>query len=131
MNITLKIEAPELAKSLQALADALTAKPLPVNKVADSKPEKQKGADQKADAVQKEPEKEAAKPEPESEPAPKADKEETQAIDITLVRQKLAEKSQEGKQAEIKKLFANYGAKKLTEIPKEHYAELLEKAEQL
>lgn len=131
MNITLKIEAPELAKSIQALADALTAKPLPVNKVADSKPKKQEVMDQKADAVQKAPEKEAVKPEPESEPAPKADKEETQAIDITVVRQKLAEKSQEGKQAEIKKLFANYGAKKLTEIPKEHYAELLEKAEQL
>ncbi|ASB66400.1 hypothetical protein NNG64_13310 [Bacillus siamensis] len=131
MNITLKIEAPELAKSIQALADALTTKPLPVNKVADSKPKKQEAADQKADAIQKAPEKGAVKPEPESEPAPKADKEETQAIDITVVRQKLAEKSQEGKQAEIKKLFANYGAKKLTEIPKEHYAELLEKAEQL
>lgn len=131
MNITLKIEAPELAKSLQALADALSASPLTVNKAAEVKVEKEKPAEKKPVEVKKESEKEAAKPEAKSEPAPKADKEETQEIDIKVVRQKLAEKSQEGKQAEIKQLFAKYGAKKLTEVPKEHYAELLELAEQL
>ncbi|MEC0322665.1 hypothetical protein P8791_15780 [Bacillus subtilis] len=125
MNITLKIEAPELAKSLQALADALSASPLSVNKAAEAMVEKEKPAEKKPVEVKKEPEK------PETEANQKVVQEGAPKIDITVVRQKLAEKSQEGKQAEIKKLFANYGAKKLTEIPKEHYAELLEKAEQL
>ncbi|MFC8958379.1 hypothetical protein ACFTXL_01675 [Bacillus subtilis] len=125
MNITLKIEAPELAKSLQALADALSASPLSVNKAAEAMVEKEKPAEKKPVEVKKEPAK------PETEANQKAAQEDTQEIDIKVVRQKLAEKSQEGKQAEIKQLFAKYGAKKLTEVPKEHYAELLELAEQL
>ncbi|MCY9086430.1 hypothetical protein MOE53_06340, partial [Bacillus inaquosorum] len=68
---------------------------------------------------------------PETEANQKVVQEGAPKIDIKVVRQKLAEKSQEGKQAEIKQLFAKYGAKKLTEVPKEHYAELLELAEQL
>ncbi|CAI6293067.1 hypothetical protein [Bacillus subtilis] len=125
MNITLKIEAPELAKSLQALADALSDSPLSVNKAAEVKAEKEKPAEKKPVEVKKEPEK------PETEANQKVVQEGAPKIDIKVVRQKLAEKSQEGKQAEIKQLFAKYGAKKLTEVPKEHYAELLELAEQL
>ncbi|RCK10966.1 hypothetical protein DT075_27660 [Bacillus licheniformis] len=39
--------------------------------------------------------------------------------------------AQEGKQAEVKKLFAKFGAKKLSEVPSEKYAELLKHAEAL
>lgn len=135
MNITLKIEAPELAKSLQALAEALAANSLSIYKVDESEPEKQEDADQKADAAIVKPlplyKVDESKPKKQEAAAQKDDIEETQVIDIKVVRQKLAEKSQEGKQAEIKQLFAKYGAKKLTEVPKEHYAELLELAEQL
>jgi hypothetical protein len=53
--------------------------------------------------------------------------------DITLeaVRGKLASLSQNGKQAEVKALITEFGANKLSEIPKEKYPELLKKAEVL
>lgn len=47
------------------------------------------------------------------------------------VRVKLAEISQKGKQKEIKELIKSFGVDKLSDIPSEKYAELLEKAEAL
>jgi hypothetical protein len=57
-----------------------------------------------------------------------------QAIkEITLeeVRAKLAALSQDGKQAQVKALITEFGAKKLSDIPSCKYLELLEKAEVL
>ena len=45
------------------------------------------------------------------------------------VRHHLALLSQSGKQAEVRALITKYGAKKLSEIPKEKYPELLKDAE--
>ncbi len=45
------------------------------------------------------------------------------------VRSRLAVFAQEGKQAQIKALITEFGAKKLSDVPVEKYAELLEKAE--
>ena len=47
------------------------------------------------------------------------------------VRAKLAALSQEGKQTQVKALITEFGAKKLSDIPEEKYAALLEKAEVL
>ena len=47
------------------------------------------------------------------------------------VRAVLANKSQSGKQKEVKALIASYGVAKLTEISPALFAELLQKAEQL
>lgn len=47
------------------------------------------------------------------------------------VRHYLALLSQSGKQAEVKALITKYGAKKLSEIPKEKYPELLKDAEDI
>lgn len=47
------------------------------------------------------------------------------------VRSKLATLSQSGKQAEVKKLITDFGAKKLSDIPEEKYPEVLEKLEEL
>ena len=47
------------------------------------------------------------------------------------VRKTLANLSQNGKQAEVKELISDFGAKKLSEIPAEKYSEVLEKASEL
>jgi hypothetical protein len=52
-------------------------------------------------------------------------------ITIEKVRAVLAEKSQSGKQAEVKALITKFGAKKLTDIDPEKYEDLLKEAEVL
>lgn len=55
------------------------------------------------------------------------------AAEVTLeeVRAKLASLSQAGKAKEVKALLSGYGVAKLTDLPKDKYAELLANAEQL
>jgi hypothetical protein len=55
-----------------------------------------------------------------SDPAP--------AIDLMTVRARLAELSRAGKADQVKKLIAEMGAQKLTDISSARYAELMEKA---
>lgn len=50
-------------------------------------------------------------------------------ITIEKVRAVLAEKSQSGKQAEVRALISKYGASKLTEVEPIKYADLLAEAE--
>lgn len=50
---------------------------------------------------------------------------------LEKVRAKLAALSQDGKQAQVKALITEFGAKKLSDIPAGKYAELLKKAEEL
>lgn len=57
--------------------------------------------------------------------------EESQPIKIEQVRAVLAEKSQSGKQPQVKELITKYGAKKLTDIDPARYKELLQEAEEL
>lgn len=57
------------------------------------------------------------------------DKEEI--ITIEKVRAILAEKSQKGKQAEVKVLIKKYGGDKLTSLDPQCYKELLKEAEEL
>lgn len=58
-----------------------------------------------------------------------AEAEKSAEVSLEDVRAKLAALAKEGKQEEVKNLITSYGASKLTEIPAEKYAELLEKAE--
>ncbi len=66
-------------------------------------------------------------PEPETEQATKEEKLPT----LEEVRHYLAMLSQSGKQAEVKALITRYGARKLSEIPKEKYPDLLKDAEEI
>lgn len=52
-------------------------------------------------------------------------------ITIEAVRAVLAEKSQAGKQPQVKELITKFGAKKLTDVDPAQYAELLKAAEAL
>jgi len=55
----------------------------------------------------------------------------SEQITIEKVRAALAEKSQSGKQPEVKALITKYGAKKLTDIDPACFSELLKEAEVL
>lgn len=56
---------------------------------------------------------------------------EEKTVTLEEVRAVLANKSQSGKQKEVKALIATYGVAKLTEIEPTHFSELIQKAEQL
>lgn len=126
MEITIKIDAPGLETAMQDLAQALresgTVEAPPVKKVAE-KPVKKEA-----------PKKEAAKktePEPEPDAAEEETEETASGLTFEQVRVKLAEVSQKGKQKELKALISSFGVAKLSDIPEEKYAELLEKAADL
>lgn len=61
----------------------------------------------------------------------KVEESKEEPISIERVRAVLAEKSQSGKQPEVKALITKYGAKKLTEIDPACYKDLLAEAEVL
>ncbi|AOP15104.1 MULTISPECIES: hypothetical protein [Bacillus] len=148
MDINVKIEAPGLADAIHALAEALAGVKVSSVKgaelrdsadvelrdaLADALNTKEVVLDSKAAAQETEetPQVETPPTEDVKEEPPTHEVEETPAISKEAVRDKLAALAQEGKQAEVKKLFAKFGAKKLSEVPSEKYAELLKHAEAL
>ncbi len=69
-----------------------------------------------------------------SKPTPKVSKTKVNVkAEITLetVRGVLAEKSQQGKTAEVREIIAKFGGTKLSEISTEYYADILKDAEVL
>ena len=65
------------------------------------------------------------------EPAKETTNTEAPAVTLEQVRTKLAALSQAGKQAQVKEIITKFGAKKLTDIPAEKFAEVLAAAEKL
>ena len=127
MNINISITAPELIEAMNRLADALQAgqvKPAQVEQVVEKLQEEAKPRKPKADKPAPEPVQEV-KEEPAAEPV--AD------VNITLddIRIKLGNLSQAGKQDEVKKLIAAFGATRLSEISTDKYADLMAEAEAL
>jgi hypothetical protein len=61
----------------------------------------------------------------------KSEKPKKKEITLEEVRAKLAEKSQEGLTAEVRKIIERYGGTKLSEVGPEHYTEMLKDAEAL
>ncbi len=150
MNIvvTVNINAPELATAIGALAMALSCqqttpaiteiaataqpsaleivheKPVIVHETPETVHEttktERKTAKKPITEVAPEPTP-AAAPEPKPEPVPE--------VSLEQVRDKLATLSSAGKRAQVKELLSQFGVSKLTEIPKERYAELLAAAE--
>lgn len=76
---------------------------------------------------------------PSSESQPAAAPSETSAaakdsaadIPLETVRAKLADLSKAGKAAQVKQILSGYGVNKLTDLPKDKYAELMANVEQL
>lgn len=135
MEITIKIDAPGLETAIQDLAQALREGGIsqPTEIKLDGKAVAETVA-KKEDKPVKAETKAAPKKEAETETEkPAAKKEEKASTGLTFeqVRVKLAEVSQAGKQKELKELITSMGAERLSDIPEENYAELLEKASDL
>lgn len=110
MEIKINIQATGLEKAINNLATALGGAPMGQVKVQT--------------------EKQIEKTQGDVENNSKETSKETE-LKLEDVRVKLAEISQKGKQKEIKELIKSFGVGKLSDIPSEKYAELLEKAEAL
>lgn len=118
MNITIKVEAPEIVEAINRLSQSILMATTP--RIVHDEPAP------KAKRVK------AETPAP-IEPAPEAETPTPEAAPVTLVqvRARLAELSSEGKKDAIKKLMADLGVTKLTEVKEEQYAELMSAAEAL
>lgn len=120
MNITIKVEAPEIVEAIDRLSQSILMATTP--RIVHDEPAP------KAKRVK------AEAPAPiEPAPAPEAETPTPEAANVTLVqvRARLAELSSEGKKEAIKKLMADFGVSKLTEVPEEKYSELMSAAEAL
>jgi hypothetical protein len=128
MEITLKIQAPEIVDALNALATAIAGNlevllripavqeiggaaiaPPPVTEKLKNDTKPAKTVNETAETV--------------NETA------ETETFTLEQVRAELANLSRAGKQTEVKALLNSFGVKKLTEIPAEKYPELMKEAE--
>ena len=133
MEITIKIEAPELTVAINNLATALeltigskaekigkTIAPISDNTATIKKPEAEKSFEEpkktEAETIVKE----------EAKPA-----EEAKTYTLVQVREKLAELSRAGKQKQVKALIEKCGASKLSEIDEAKYPELMQEAGKL
>lgn len=58
-------------------------------------------------------------------------KDEGPGYTLVQVREKLSELQKAGKRAKVQELIAGFGVKKLTEVPEDRYAELMQKAGEL
>ena len=124
-QITVKLEAPEIASAICTLAEALSGQTKKVETVIKSSAITQTAATTpNADTTEIKDPDSTTSTTPTTEPS-------TPAVTLEQVRAKLATLSQSGKQAQVKKLITDFGAKKLTEVPAEKYAELLTAAEGL
>ena len=115
INVKVKIESPELMAGLLAFAEALPQMQLGASiPIKEAQAIEAKGLEVKTDIENKE-----------------LLKDENKTIALEDVREKLAILSQSGKQSAVKALITKYGAKKLTDIDKALYEELLKEAELL
>lgn len=123
--IQIKIEASALIEAVNALADAIIDafeyKLLEKCRPVENKTE---NATENDNQTEEKPNNDVAE-----DAAP--EEENNKLIKLEDVRAKLAALSQAGKQEQVKALIQKFGAKKLTEIPKAKYPELLKEAEAL
>ncbi|MDF2902402.1 MAG: putative rRNA biosis protein rrp5 [Bacillus sp. (in: firmicutes)] len=128
MNITVNIQAPELVKAILTLATALEQKPVIQTNPSMVVEMKEMLKEEKAQVPTEEPKQEKQQ-EQKEEKAPEEKGSSESLVSLESVRSVLATLSQNGKQLQVKGLIAEFGAKKLTDIPVEKYAELLAAAE--
>ncbi|MBU5594890.1 hypothetical protein KQI76_06905 [Amphibacillus sp. MSJ-3] len=113
MNINIKIDAEGLEGAILKLTKALSGgAPLTASEISPAE-DGPKEVEPKEDQPKK-----VDKPKKEGKPT----------VTLEVVRTKLAELAQAGKQAEVKELITSFEAKKLSDIKVEDYAELLKKA---
>jgi len=119
LNIKVEIKADGLEGAIHTLAQVLAGLDLP--EIPQTQPKVEvTGIPEEKEETQKEEVKKEVKP-----------TENTSGLTFEQVRVKLAEISQKGKQQELKQLITDMGAEKLSDIPEEKFADLIERAEAL
>ncbi len=138
MEIKININAPGLETAINNLAQAISQTGTAGTTVtidADKLTQGVATEDTLKGFVNTEPEEAPVKEskDPASTPPEEAETQAKEAPAITLetVRVKLAELAQAGKQAQAKALISSYGVKRLSDVPQDKYADLLEKASEL
>lgn len=139
MEITVRIEAPELAAAIKELAQAWgTPKTMEITvPVPEPQPEPEPEPEVKQAVVPncgKPKPAPAPEPEPEAVQAPQPESEakaDAPEVSLEAVRKILSELSRAGKQKDVKELILSMGANKLTDVEPAKYAELLAKAKEL
>lgn len=126
MDINIKVEVtfpPQFYESVHALAVAIAGS---MELILD-------GPGARAAKPQNLPAPEQAQEEAKSEPVETADEGSTDLPAVTKeqVRARLSDLSRGGKKDELKKLFAQFGATKLSEVPEDKYSELYKAAEEI
>ena len=133
MNIKLTIEAPQLAEAISKLADALQGG-LPSAVLQDSqKKAEKKTVTKKQEPLKEEPEQEEPEvtDEPELvEPEPE-ETDEPEVIDLKTVRAYLQKLNDAGRQKEAKGIISSMGFTKLSDIPEDRRADVVEKVKEL
>ncbi len=125
MNITIKIDAPELVGAINNLAKAFGSSSIQIPSNSQPVIEDQKVTDKP---------KEQPKPEPVKEDKPaetETKKEDNPEITAEDVRPVLAEVSKAGLKDKLRDLFYHFGASKFSEVDKKDYPKLLEEAKAL
>lgn len=114
------------ARRVAADMDGRTEKEQPAKTERQVKPVKEKPVKEQEDV--KEPE---GKEEPAEETKPESPKTEEKQFTLEEVRAKLAALNKAGKRAEVKAILESFGAQKLSEIPADKFAAVMEKAGEL
>lgn len=120
MEVTLTIQAPELAQAISELAQAIKQASVTVDKPIQQVTPAQTEGPNTIEAIDTT---RTGQTESEKQTEPE--------VKLEVVRTKLAELSRAGKQAQVKELLAEFGATKLSEVDPSRYVELLAKAEEL
>jgi hypothetical protein len=137
INVTVRLESPELMAAILALAEALPQMRLgtfvPCKEAVQAEGLKNEvGQSKRSEEVQAEKlRKEVLETETPKIVQTEISTEQAKTIVIEDVRAKLAALSQAGKQKEVKALINKFGGNKLSEIPEEKYAQLIIESSQL
>jgi len=132
LNITIEIKAVELANAISQLAAAFTDRNIiSTDKIVIDMASKKKAAEQAEDkeAVDKEVETKETAQQP-MEPEPNEETEEKEEpITIEQVRAAFMSKNSKGNTAKLKAILKKYNVAKVTDLPKESFADVLKELE--
>ncbi|WP_312340206.1 hypothetical protein [Anaerospora hongkongensis] len=143
INVNVTINAPVIEGLLQSFIaswtgpitdakDAKAAEEVKPTTTTRTKKEKAAAAAESAEVVAAKEEAAAAAPaKNEEKPVETKPVETKPVVTLEAVREKLTAISRAGKKTEVKELITSFGAEKLTDIPEDKYAEVLEAAEAL
>ena len=131
MEIKITLDAPELAKAINNLAESLSAIKTPVAPETKVVTKKEKTTETKSSTPTHDKPVEEKQPETDKEPDPILADDTTETVTYTpeQVRAKLRSLADNGKTTEMKQIISSFGASKLSDITANKYPEVMKLAE--